>query len=452
MNNHLKQFFLFLGDLAIMNLALYLSLWLRYDINPALGNWEKNFNPFIIVFIFCFITFYVSGLYDLHLAINNGRFFRRAGQSLIIGALLSVLLFYLIPLHNLTPKTNLAIFIFVFTALFAVWRGAFNSLLKSYLPKTALAIIGYNGLVEEMVKELKQKPQLGFFLSFIIASNIKSREIAGTPVFDNFRELPELVKKRKINEIILAENPDSPELRALLFTCLPLKISFVDLAEFYESISGKIPLAALDKMWFLKNLNEGNKNNFDLFKRISDLILSGFLFLLLIPFWLIIAAIIKLESSGPAFFMQTRAGEKGQNFRMIKFRTMRMEDNDQSPTQADDRRITRFGSFLRKARLDETPQVINIIKGEMSFVGPRPERPELMEVLEKQIPFYRERLLVKPGVTGVDQISGEYHSPSYEDTIKKLQYDIYYVKNRSLYLDLSILLKTFATVISREGR
>jgi exopolysaccharide biosynthesis polyprenyl glycosylphosphotransferase len=452
MNHRFKQFLLLLGDLFVMNLALYLALWLRYGDNPALGNWEKNWGPFAIVFIFCLIAFYISNLYDLHSAINNGRFFGRVGQSLAIAAILSVLLFYLIPFHNLTPKTNLAIFVLIFAALFIVWRQSFNSLLKSYLPRINLAIIGYNDLAGKIIQELKQKPQLGFSLSFIMAEKSERKEIDGTPIFTNLRDLPTLIAKRKINKVILAANPDSQELRTLLFECLPLKISFTNLADFYETISGKIPLEVIDKMWFLENLSEGDKSNFDLFKRISDLVMALIIFLVLLPFWLVIGLIIKLESRGPAFFVQTRVGERGKNFRMVKFRTMKTENNDQSPTRCDDCRVTRFGSLLRKTRIDETPQVINIIKGEMSFVGPRPERPELIEILEKQVPFYRERMLVKPGVTGADQISGEYHSPSYEDTMKKLQYDLYYIKNRSLYLDLSIVLKTISTVLSRAGR
>ena len=131
---------------------------------------------------------------------------------------------------------------------------------------------------------------------------------------------------------------------------------------------------------------------------------------------------------------------------------MKITGNDYSPTKSNDWRITKFGSFLRKTRIDEIPQMLNIISGEMSFAGPRPERPELIKDLEQAIPFYKERMLVKPGITGWDQISGEYHSPSYEDTLKKLQYDLFYIKNRSIYLDLSIILKTISTVLSRAGR
>ena len=137
---------------------------------------------------------------------------------------------------------------------------------------------------------------------------------------------------------------------------------------------------------------------------------------------------------------------------MIKFRSMRIDGNDQKPTAEGDSRITRVGSFLRKTRIDEIPQVLNILKGDMSFIGPRPERPVLATGLEAALPFYTQRLLVKPGITGLDQVSGEYHSPSVEDTFKKLQFDLYYVKNLSLALDISVTCKTILTMLAREGR
>jgi len=230
-----------------------------------------------------------------------------------------------------------------------------------------------------------------------------------------------------------------------------LKISFISLPHLYENITGKIPIETISQMWFLDNLSEGNKSAFDAFKRFYDVVLACLIFLVTFILWPIIAIVIKLESKGPAFFIQIRGGKNNQPFKLYKFRTMREEGNDRTLTKATDNRITGFGNFLRKSRIDEIPQVINIIKGEMSFVGPRPERPRYIEKLEKAIPFYAERTLVKPGLTGWDQVSGEYHSPSLDDSIKKLQYDLYYIKNRSIYMDLSIILKTIATVISRQG-
>jgi exopolysaccharide biosynthesis polyprenyl glycosylphosphotransferase len=452
MENKLKSAALLLGDIIIMYLSLYIALLIRYDGGFSSELWGRHLAPFTAIFAIWLLFFYISDLYNLRQAASNAKFYLSLLRSFLLSSLFSLIFFYLTPSTGITPRTNFIFFVIIFAVLFIAWRGLFNLMLKSYLPKNNIAIIGQNHLTEEIISELKQRPQLGFNLSFILDEKTETKEINGIPVFSRLNDLPELIAKRKINNIILAAAPDSQELRTLLFECLPLKITFINLADFYESIAGKIPLEVINKMWFLENLNEGNKSNFDLFKRAADLALALFIFIISLPFWIIIGLIIKLESRGPIFFTQTRSGERGKNFRMIKFRTMKTENNDQSPTQDGDRRVTRFGSILRKTRLDEIPQVLNIIKGEMSFVGPRPERPELIAELEKQIPFYRERMLVKPGVTGCDQISGEYHSPSFEDTMKKLQYDLYYIKNRSLYLDLSIILKTVSTMLSRAGR
>jgi exopolysaccharide biosynthesis polyprenyl glycosylphosphotransferase len=453
MNNSLKQLALFLGDFAVMNLSLYAALWLRYGENPLAGNWQRNWESFLVIFVFWVIALYISNLYNLRLSANSALFFERIGQSFAIASVLSVVFFYLAPLAELTPKTNLIAFIAVFAVLFFLWRRFFNLALEKYLPKNNIAIIGFNRLVLEIIKEMRQRPHLGYNISFIAADGYAGeREISNVPVFSNLKELPELLSKKKVSNVILAETPDSNELRGLLFECLSLKISFINLAEFYENLTGKIPLEVINKMWFLENLNEGNRGYFDSAKRFFDLFLSLAIFALSIIFWPLIALIIKIESRGPVFYISRRCGQGGEEFKMIKFRTMRTENNNQGMTEVNDRRITGFGNFLRKTRLDEIPQLINIIKGEMSFVGPRPERPEFAVLLERQIPFYRERTLVKPGITGCDQISGEYHSPSPEDTIKKLQYDLYYIKNRSVYLDLSIILKTISTVLSRAGR
>lgn len=244
----------------------------------------------------------------------------------------------------------------------------------------------------------------------------------------------------------------SDEMRTVLFSCLPLKINFISLPNFYETITGKVPIEAINKMWFLENLNEGNKNLFNTVKRVYDIFLAIIVITLTLLLWIPIAMIIKMESKGPIFFKMKRYGKDKRQFSMLKFRTMREDGNTRGMTVQNDPRITRFGNFMRKTRLDELPQAINILKGEMSFVGPRPERPELAKELAKKIPFFDERMLVKPGATGWDQVSGEYHSPTEEDTLKKLQYDLFYIKNRSIYLDFSIILKTIATVLGQGGR
>jgi exopolysaccharide biosynthesis polyprenyl glycosylphosphotransferase len=448
-----KKFFLLTGDIIILYAALYLTLVFRYQALPSGFLWQSHFVLFTIVFTGWILIFYIANLYDLRLAVNNARFWQITGKSLLVATLIAVVFFYLLPNSEITPKTNLAIYLVVFTFLFGLWRNFFNWSLSAYLPKNNIAVVGWNDQVKELVDEMSEKKQLGYRLAFILDDRTtEQNNYRDVPIWREVASLPELVKNHKVSAIIVSSDPDqSTALRSALFACLPLKISFFALPLFYESFSGKVPVSLISEMWFLENLNEGGQAIFDTIKRTADFLLALIFFLVTLPFWPLVGIIIKLDSRGPVFFLQTRVGTDGKLFRIYKFRTMREAGNDHVPTIANDKRVTRFGNFLRKSRIDEIPQLLNIIKGEMSFVGPRPERPELVEDLEKMIPFYRERMLVKPGVTGWDQVSGEYHSPSYEDTLKKLQYDLFYIKNRSIYLDLTIILKTIYTVLSRSG-
>lgn len=448
MTNKFKKIVLLGGDVIILYVSLYLTLIIRYWGNYQAEIWSMHIWPFTVIFILWLIIFYVSSLYNLNLAVNNLKFYQTTGRTLAVAGLTALAFFYLTPNIGIAPKRNLFIYIIIFAILFFLWRRFYNWLLKSYLPKKNVGIVGYNNLVAEIINEFKQKPHLGYTLSFIVDDNMDNQAAAIRPIAD----LDKLLAENRLDTVILSHDPHQSEnLRAALFNSLYRRINYVSLPNFYEAITGKVPLDSLNQMWFLENLNENNKIWFDRLKLIYDVILALIIFIITLLFWLIIALIIKLESSGPVFFIMERVGQNKKTFNLIKFRTMREECNDRSPTCSGDPRITKFGNLLRKTRLDELPQVINILRGEMSFVGPRPERSELVRELEKQIPFYGQRTLVKPGLTGSDQISGEYHSPSLEDSLKKLQYDLFYIKNRSIYLDLSIILKTVATVIARKG-
>ena len=227
----------------------------------------------------------------------------------------------------------------------------------------------------------------------------------------------------------------------------------MSLDDFYESITKRVPLEIIDQFWFLENLQEGKKRFYDFGKRIVDIaasIIFGIIALILVP---PVAILIILTSGFPVFFTQIRIGKNGKPFKAIKFRTMvqNAEKHGAQWATKNDPRVTAIGKFLRKSRIDEIPQLINILKGEMSFVGPRPERPEFVDKLKQEIPFYRERLLVKPGLTGWAQINYRYGASVY-DAKTKLQYDLYYVKNRSLALDFGIILRTIKTVLSAIGQ
>ncbi|MFH1744848.1 MAG: exopolysaccharide biosynthesis polyprenyl glycosylphosphotransferase [bacterium] len=448
MSDKYKKIILLFGDVAILYFSLYLTLLLRYFEQPSALMWGAHLLPFTTVFFFWILIFYISDLYNFNSAINNSKFYQNTIRAVTIAGLLSAVYFYTNSSIRIAPKTNLVIYLAVFSVFFIVWRHVFNRILYSFFPRDNIVIIGYDGQVAKILKALEGKPQLGYKIALIVSNET----IENIETTNDISKLNEIIKEKKVSTIVLARDPrERSELRSYLFSCLPLKINFMSLPRFYEQVTGRVPIEAINEMWFLENLNEGSKKIFDFLKRAYDIVFSLFIITITAIFWPIIGAIIKLESKGPVFFIQIRAGKNNRPFKLIKFRTMREENNTRTPTAKSDGRITKFGKIMRKTRIDEIPQTLNIFFGNMSFIGPRPERPELIAELEKQIPFYRERMLVKPGLSGWDQVSGEYHSPSREDTLKKLQYDLFYIKNRSLFLDATIILKTIATVVSREG-
>src|SRR3989339_495509 len=448
MNDKLKKIILLLGDIGVLYLSLYITLIIRYQSLPNVQTWQSHITPFSIIFFVWIVVFFIANLYNLHLAVNNSKFIVTSIRSMLVAGLLSVVFFYTNPNLPITPKTNLIILI-ISILFFLLWRRAFNWVLGAYLPKNKIAFIGYNEQIKELIKIFNEKPHLGYIPSLVISKNKIDEKIFHEK---NTYKLSKLIKEKNINTVILADDPhQSHAIRSSLFSCLHLNINLFSLPNFYEVITGKIPLDAINQMWFLENLNKGTKTFFNIFKRVSDIALALIILFLTLPFWLIIIIIIKYESPGSIFYFSRRSGKNKKIFNLIKFRTMRENGNNHAYTKKNDPRITKFGVFMRKTRIDEIPQVINILRGEISFVGPRPERPELIINLEKEIPFYNERMLVKPGLSGWAQIA-EYHSPTVEDTIKKLQYDLFYVKNKSIYLDLVIMLKTILMIAKGGGR
>ena len=441
MLNRFRKFILFAGDLLSLNLALYLTIAIRYPQPLWQDMWGRHWGYFLVVFTIWLIVLYINDFYDLNLKVNGRIFFQKLISAIALGAGLSILYFYLYTDNNITPKTNFLIFLAVFTFIFLLWRTLYQSLIHSSIPKESLAIIGFNQKTEKIVASLQNNPGAGYQAALIF----KSPGEIGT--------LADSVRAKHIHTIVICDDFGlSESLRQALFDCLSLNITFFDYPDFYELLTGKVPVEEIGSSWFLENLKEGEKNYYNFIKQLADTILAIMILVVSLPLWPLIALIIKLESKGPVFFRQTRLGRNEKLFQMIKFRTMKEDGNRRTMTVEGDKRITRFGAFLRKTRLDEIPQVLNILRGEMSFIGPRPERPEIVADLEKQIPFYKTRLLIKPGLTGWDQISGHYHSATAEDSLEKLQYDLFYLKQRSLYLDLSISLRTIATMLSRSGR
>ncbi len=457
MNNiKLRQFFLLIVDIGILFLSLHMALTLRYLNTPDSELWQQHLKFFIPVFAFWILVFYINSLYDFRKFINQSKLIELISKSVFIAFVISIVFFYIMPGSEISPKTNLIIFSLAFYILFMLWRITFSFLNRKYLPSINVAIIGYNEIIRKTIKVIKKNHQLGYQIKFLLAEkNNVLTEIAEhyeIDLVEDANQLSRAIKNYKISILIIEKDIDKmKELQKTLFNLLPTGINYCDLIKFYEEISGQIPLEILNKGWFLENLNLATKRNFERIKRLYDIFLSSLFLVISLPFWPIIMLLIRLDSKGPIIFKQIRVGKNSKNFKFYKFRSMKISNNDQSPTQKNDKRITAIGKFLRQSRIDEIPQLINVLKGDMSFVGPRPERPELIKELSQNIPFYSVRNLIKPGITGWDQISGEYHSPSIKDTYKKLQYDLFYIKNRSVSLDFSIILKTIRTALGREG-
>ncbi|NQU83148.1 MAG: sugar transferase [Parcubacteria group bacterium] len=449
----IKQLVLLGADLVILYASLFLTLLLRYQSALTYEKWWEHFTPFTIIYVVWVAVFYINGLYDLSVTKNTASFWRTFFESLGINALLAVAIFYLTPALGIAPKTNLFLNLGVFTVLFFTWRSLYNRFISSSILKNRILIIGKRSEAEEIIELIKGKPQLGYkIIGFIDIGKKYGNPLESVSEY-SLSDLDYLLHKGKIDTVIIPSNLDDfKELVQNLYSCIVYKTAFIDFVSFYENLTSKIPLSAVTEYWFLKNLREGEKKFYDTIKIAFDYSLSlliGLVSLLISP--LVILA-IKIDDGGPILYRQQRVGRFGKTFNIIKFRTMRTdaEKDGVQFTSTGDARITRIGGFLRKTRIDELPQIINVLRGEMGFLGPRPERPEFVEMLQQKMPFYNLRHLVKPGLSGWAQINYPY-AGTIEQNLKKLQYDLFYIKNRSALVDLMILLKTINILIRRKG-
>ncbi|MEK7603490.1 MAG: sugar transferase [Patescibacteria group bacterium] len=453
----MKKTLLFISDICILFGSFLLTLYLRYgsDIYRQL---DFHLLPFSMIFIVWLIVFYIANLYEPAMLRNNIHFYSSLLRTIIISSVISVIFFYLFPLFNITPKTNLAIFTAIFTGLEFSSRYCFNKVFEKKFKKSLL-IVGLNQQALELAEFIKENPQLGYELKYMVDLRPdKSDEIEKEfKKFNIIRGLNNLEKtiRNGINTVVIS--PDAyqiPETINIFYKSLEQKISFFNLASFYERLTGKVPLGAINQIWFLENLSEGKKKGYELIKRLFDIILAVVMGIISLIIYPLVALAVKISSPGPIFYKQKRMGRAGKVFEIIKFRTMRQDAEKHTGavwSAENDKRITKIGRFLRRSRLDELPQIWNILKGEMSFVGPRAERPEFNEILQKNVPFYEERYLIKPGLTGWAQINFHYSS-SVADAAEKLKYDLYYIKNRSLLLDLGVILKTVRIALQQAGR
>jgi exopolysaccharide biosynthesis polyprenyl glycosylphosphotransferase len=448
-----RQFALVLVDALLLCLSLYLALRIRAGGPPKPSAFREHLVGFLPVFAIWIAIFYTAGLYSLERAFDGLKFAGKAIGVSAIAALLSALYFYLAPSLPISPKTVLALFAGIFVSFLLAWRYCYGKVTRIVFPKAGVVFIGATEESVALAREIGSRSLIGYQTRFFFDERERHCAVGDIPLVTEAAVLAGAIDTSDVDLVILSdERLLRDDIQRRLFELLERNIRFMRLPDFYELILRRVPIGAISEAWFLENIDLRAKRGYDIVKRCLDLAMSLVGLIVSLPLWPLVALGIKLGSPGPVFFLQRRLGRRSRPFTIVKFRTMKTAGNDFKPTKEKDDRVTPFGDFLRKTRIDEIPQVLNILVGEMSVIGPRPERPELVDELERSIPFYRQRLLVKPGLTGWDQVSGEYHSPSISDTYKKLQYDLYYVKNRSALLDMSIFFKTISTVFARSGR
>ncbi len=441
-------------DALLLYGALFLALKIRYaglpfDETVPLNN---HLIPFTIIFFFWIVFFGASGLYNLHFTKNTKIFAFRLIRVMVSNVVVAIVIFYLIPLA-IEPRRNLLLIAVLSTIGIFIWRYLYNALII-HAPTSRVLFFGVTAEAERLAEYLQKNPQLGLSPVAFMSTDGNGSDHSSLPHFSSPDQLAQILDEYNIEIIVvLREIKENKIFVSALFQVIKRGIRTIEFQSFYEMITGKIPLSLIGEVWFLENLIGIRRRVYEFSKRFLDIALSGLLLIPVLIAYPFIALAIKLNSPGPVFYGQKRVGRNGKEFRVIKYRSM-VKDADTIPGvkgDGPDLRHTKVGMILRRNYLDELPQIINILKGEMSFVGPRPERPEYVKELKEKIPFYEMRLLVTPGITGWAQIHME-NDASVEDAPEKMQYDLYYIKNRSFVLDLLISLKTAFTLVRRQGR
>ncbi|MGB0757153.1 MAG: sugar transferase [Patescibacteria group bacterium] len=446
-----RKILMILGDIGIFYASLYLALTIRTQTLVTQGVWADHWPTFTVVFGLWIIGLYIIDFYDLSSAKNDRKFIIRVGVAAAVLTTLAVLYFYTIPNLRIAPKTILIIDVLITLALLIGWRLAFNKQAKN--ASHSLIAIGIGSSGQSLLQEIQNTPQWGYKTVAIFDENAKP-EFSPIPTFTTLDNLSQIISDTDTKTIVVDDKLYTSERYInTLFSIISPDITIIPLTLLYEQIAQKIPVQSISKSWFLENISKHDHDIHDKIQRLVDIVFSLFLLVITLPLYPLIILAIKLDSPGPAFYRQERLGYLGKPFMMIKFRTMveKAEKNGAQWAQKNDPRITRVGKWMRKSRIDELPQMMNILKGEMSFIGPRAERQAFIEQLEQELPFYKQRLLVKPGASGWAQVNYKYGA-SVEDALEKLQYDLYYVKNRNWYLDASIVLKTIKIMSSLGGQ
>jgi exopolysaccharide biosynthesis polyprenyl glycosylphosphotransferase len=439
---------LLVGDLLFFIVSLWLALLLRTLEIPSQELFLTHLIPFSLLFVVWIIVFYIAGLYEKHTVILKSRLPNILANTQLANSALAVVFFYFIPFFGITPKTILFIYLFVSFVAILSWRMYGYFIVGRGHPNNAI-LIGSGSEMKELYEEVNNNPIYNLkFVSSVDLNRADEKGFWDEIIAHIYSENVSVIAIDLANKNV---EPVLPHLYNLIFS----KISFIDMHKIYEDIFDRVPVSLLKYNWFLENISTTPRGGYDALKRLMDIIIS--LPLLVVPVLTYPLAFIamKLEDGGPIFTHQNRIGQNNHVIRILKFRTMLFNDDGDWQNKGQVNKVTKVGNFLRRTRLDEFPQLWNVLMGDTSLIGPRPEFPDAVKRYTEEIPYYNVRHLIKPGLSGWAQIYQEKHPHHGVDTLEtanKLSYDLYYIKNRSFLLDIKIALRTLKTLTSIAGR
>jgi lipopolysaccharide/colanic/teichoic acid biosynthesis glycosyltransferase len=433
-----------LGDIIVLTAALFTALSVRSLAIPRADFFGAHTEPFLIILFLSILVFFVTGLYDIFSIAHVRSLLSKIGAAQLANTVISIIFFYAITVWGITPKTTLALYAIISTLFLIIWRAGIFPRVVGKMPKeNALLIAEEGGEGRELYGAISIDTPYPLFVSDMLVDTDSRETTDKITAWPGFGTATIIVDTR----INLTQ-----ELTETIYEHIGQGGNLRDFTNVYEEVFGKIPESSLTSENILPYVYDKHKG-YDVLKRIMDVAIALPLFvvsLLLYPF---VYLGIKVQDGGPVFFTHDRMGRGGKRISIYKFRSMTFGDTRAVwvQTEGNANKVTQFGKFIRKTRIDELPQLWNVLRGDISLIGPRPDLWALATLSDREIPFYKARLSVLPGLSGWAQT--QMHAPpqNIEETKERLLHDIYYIKHRSLSLDILIALKTIKTLLGREG-
>jgi len=454
----IRNIFFVIGEGLVIYASVFLASWIVIKTEPAGFSHWLWLKIFLITFV-CQTLLYYNDLYDLTVTDSFLELGIRLLQSLGASAIFLALVYIIFP-EAIIGQGIFFVSIGFIILLIVSWRFGYKLILDRNLFNRNIILMGSGDLAKNIINEISRKKDSGYSVSVNVLehsgnNDSVNKKYAASMIYkQNYEGLCDLAQELNTKMIVVAMNERRGTLPVReLIRCRVKGIEIIEGTSFYEMLNGKLIVEQTNPAWLIFSEGFRKSRTKRFLKHTLDIILSLMLLILLLPVIIITAILIRIDSKGPVLFSQDRIGENKKTYMVYKFRSMVADAEKKSgPVWAKDNddRVTRIGRFIRKWRIDELPQLWNVLIGNMSFVGPRPEREFFVKKLEDIIPYYEERFSVKPGISGWAQVCYGYGA-SVEDAVEKLNYDLFYIKNMSFFMDLMIILRTIKIVLFGKG-